>query len=130
MHDRALALIAAKPGRWRESLRALLIAAPEVDAVREVSEPISEHEAEEDPSPALVVLDASLDGIRVPEELQEIKELWPHSRCIVLVDNSKQQQQAQYNGADAVLMRGFSAGELFTAVDRLLVENFGAGSQV
>ena len=122
MKGHTLTLIVAAPGRFRDSLRALLIALPQIGCVRQANDTPSALEAVTEHRPSLAFLDGSLSGDQAWAVLRQIKTEWPQTRCIALADNGRQQREAQAAGADAVLIKGFPAAKLFETVDRLLPE--------
>ena len=118
---RASASIVAEPGRFRDSLRALLTATPQIDAVYQADDAVSALRAIAENHAALMLLDGSLPGSEMDAVLRRIKAERPQVRCIVLADNARQQQEAKVAGADAVLLKGFPTAELFQTVERLLI---------
>jgi CheY-like chemotaxis protein len=116
----APALIVATPGRFRDSLRALLVAAPHIEAVDQADDAPSALKVVAARHPALVLLDTSLPGNQVWTALRQIKAERPETRCIILADNTRWQQEGSNSGADAVLLKGFPTAELFQTVERLL----------
>ena len=116
----APALIVATPGRFRDSLRALLVAAPHIEAVDQADDAPSALKVVTARHPALVLLDTSLPGNQVWTALRQIKAERPETRCIILADNTRWQQEGSNSGADAVLLKGFPTAELFQIVERLL----------
>jgi DNA-binding NarL/FixJ family response regulator len=119
MRRHASAVIVAEPGRFRDSLRALLIATPQIDAVNQADDADSALRAIAEDHAALMFLDGSLPGDGVGAVLRGIRAEGSEVRCIVLADNARQQQEAKVAGADAVLLKGFPTAELFQAVERL-----------
>jgi len=120
MQTAVLAIIAAPPGRLRDGWRALLAATPQIGQVRAVDDAVSTLELVATVSPDLVMLDAEAFGDQAGTLLAGIKELKPQCRCIALICNFSGGQQARSAGADAILIKGFSAAKLFGTVDRLL----------
>ena len=114
------ALIVAMPGRFRDSLRALLVAAPHIEAVDQADDAPSALKVVAARRPALVLLDTSLPGNQVWIALRQIKAERPETRCIILADNTRWQQEGNNSDADAVLLKGFLTAELFQTVERLL----------
>jgi hypothetical protein len=53
------------------------------------------------------------------------KTVSPDIRCILLVDNLRQQSLAEMAGADTVLLSGFSAWEFLLTVENLLPRQTG-----
>jgi two-component system response regulator DevR len=117
---RASAVIVAEPGRFRDSLRALLTATPHIDAVNQADDAASALRTIAQDHATLILLDGSLPGDEVGAVVREIRAERPQVRCIVLADNARQQREAKVAGADAVLLKGFPTAELFQTVDRLL----------
>lgn len=120
MRRHASAVIVAKPGRFRDSLRALLTATPQIDAVNQANDEESALKAIAVDHVTLMLLDGSLPGNEVGAMLRGIRAERPQVRCIVLADNARQQREAKAAGADAVLLKGFPTADLFQTVDRLL----------
>jgi CheY-like chemotaxis protein len=117
--DDASVLIAASPGRMRDSLRLLLSCALGSMAVDLADDSPTACQIVTEQCPALVLLDTNLPG-GLPVVLSFICSNGAQSRCLVLVDNVRQQREAHRAGADAALLRGFSAAELYVVVGRLL----------
>jgi DNA-binding NarL/FixJ family response regulator len=121
MENYVLALIAAKPGRVREGLRALLATMPRVHALCLADDGPMALDIVAQKQPRIVLLDTNL-----PHEgqfwgvLEQIKDRWPQSLCLVLADNDIQRQAAYIAGADGALLKGFAAVELFVAIRKLL----------
>ena len=70
--------------------------------------------------------DTRVAGFSLPSEemwkaVKQIKAEWPQTQCIVITDTIRQQGMAQASGADGVLLKGFAAETLFTAVDEVLM---------
>ena len=120
--SKELTLLAAKPVPLRESLQALLLMVPKIDTVSQVGDAPSILRAVVEHDPALVLLDASLPGDEVSTVVKMIKANGSQSRCLVLVDNTQQQQEAELAGADVVLFKGFPAAKLFEVIKGLLPE--------
>ena len=114
------ALIVAPPGRLRDGLQTIVRAMPEIHAVDRTDDgPSALRLMTERPS-ALVFLDTDLVGNMAWTVLRQIKARWPHTRCIVLVNNGSQRQLVNLDGADAVLVKGFSTRTLNETIAELL----------
>ena len=117
-----LALIVAQAGSLQSSLLALMTTMPQVNAVilaekaRLALRMIDEHR------PALVLVDMGLLGDDARTVLKQIKTGWPLTRCIVLADDVRQQQDAQAVGTDVVLIKGFPAAKFIAAIEGLLLQ--------
>ena len=119
----ALALIAARPGRMRDSLQALLAAMPRIAAVDEVDDGSAALHRVAASRPALAVLDTNLSDGATWSVLKEIKSRWPQTQCVVLAQSASQREAAQAAGADGVLIKGFSTAELYLMIDELLANS-------
>jgi DNA-binding NarL/FixJ family response regulator len=115
-----LALIVAKPGPLRNSLQALMTTVPKIEIVAETDNPSALLRMGDAMQPDIVLLDASLSEDDVWAALRRIRSEWSQTRSIVLVEGSHQQQKAQAAGADVVLIKGYPAGGLVTAIEKLL----------
>ena len=56
----------------------------------------------------------------MPRDLAWLKANWPLTRCLVLADTALQLRLALSAGADAALLKGFTAGEFFATLKDLL----------
>jgi DNA-binding NarL/FixJ family response regulator len=115
-----LALIVAKPGPLRNSLQALMTTVPKIEIVAETDNPSALLRMGDTIQPDIVLLEASLSEDEVWAALRRIRKEWSQTRSIVLVEGSHQQQKAQDAGADVVLIKGYPAGGLITAIEELL----------
>ena len=123
MDDHVLALLAAKPGRVRDGLQALLAAMPQIETIELANDSASALRMIARHWPALVLLDTNLPANGVWTVLEQVKTRWPQVRCLILTDNNRQRHMAQAIGADAMLIKGFPAMELFGAIKQLLSKN-------
>ena len=115
-----LALIATRPGPLQNGLVALMTTMPQVNAVIVAEEAASALRMIADHLPSLVLLEMALPGEGTGTVLKQIKATWPLTRCIVLANDVRQQQEAEAAGADIVLLKGFPAAKLIAAIERLL----------
>jgi DNA-binding NarL/FixJ family response regulator len=121
VENHVLALIAAKPGRVRDGLRALLATMPRIHAICLADDGLMALDIVAQKRPRIVLLDTNLPhNSKMWGVLEQIKDRWPHSLCLVLADNDLQKQAAQVAGADGVLIKGFATSELFIAIRKLL----------
>ena len=121
MKSEASILIVAKPTRIRDGLRTLLRANPLIDDVVQADNAAAALQIVKDRPPAFILLDTSLVDDQVELIINQAKIKSAKIRCIVLADNARRQQLAWSNGADEVLLAGFSAANLFTAIEKLLI---------
>jgi DNA-binding NarL/FixJ family response regulator len=119
MENHTSVLVIAQPGRVRDGLRALLMATTQIESVNLVDDGQSALGLAPEYQPALVLLDTPTfnGGMAL---LGQIKTKWPETHCIVLADNTRQQQEAKAAGADDVMLKGFPAAQLFAAIEGLL----------
>jgi DNA-binding NarL/FixJ family response regulator len=113
-------LVAAKPGRLRESLHLLLTMIPQIAGVAQVEDTASLLQTVSDCPPDLVLIDAVLDQGGNMEALQRLKTEAPLVPCLVIVGNASQRKKARAAGADGMLLRGFTSIELAGIVRRLV----------
>ena len=120
MMQRSSALIAAKPGWLQDGLQAIVRAVPQIEGVDRADDGPSALRMIAEHPPALILLDVDLSGDGIQAVLRQIKTGWPQIQCIVLVNNSQQGQIISADGADAVLVKGFSVTALTETVAKLL----------
>ena len=116
----ASALLAARPGRMRDSLRALLAACPRIGAVDKAGDGAAALRRVAGQRPALLVLDTNLPDGAARKVLGQVRSRWPETRCLVLVESVRGREIAKAAGADRVLVRGFSTSELYVMIGELL----------
>jgi DNA-binding NarL/FixJ family response regulator len=114
------ALIIAKPGRIRDSLRALLRAIPQIGEICQVDDGSTALNIVAKYHPALALLGADLSENELQTLLNQIKKKYPQIWCIVLVETIHQQGLAETAGADTVLFAGFPAAKFFATIEKLL----------
>ncbi len=112
-------LIAARPGRVRDGLQALLAAIPQIEMIGQADDGASALKSVVEHRPALVLLDTNLPGNEVWAVLRQIKAQWPQARCLIMSDSGQQRRAAQAAGADGMLLKGFLAAELLAAIKEL-----------
>ena len=114
------ALIVAKPGRVCDGLQALLTAIPEISSIAQTDEATSALRMIAERRPDLVLLDFSLTGDEIRAMLRQIKAGSGQTKCLVLADDAEEGQIAEAAGADAILIKGFTAQKFIKTVRRLL----------
>jgi DNA-binding NarL/FixJ family response regulator len=117
-----LGLVVARPGLVRDGLQAVLSAIPGMDALEPADDGASALDRLKSHRPDLVILDSSLSEGAVCTTLRQIKGQWPDVRCIVVAASPQQGHAMKAAGADAMLVEGFSAALLSTAIKALLAE--------
>jgi DNA-binding NarL/FixJ family response regulator len=120
-------LIKAKPGHFRDSLEAVLRTLPRTELFLAGSE-CDDWEGGSQLPHTIVVADLESAGSIVPACLSAFKVSYPSIHCVILVDNNQQTKAAYLMGADLVLPRSASAGELLSAIQRMQASN-GGGSR-
>ena len=116
-----MALIIAKPGPLRDSLKVFLLTLPQIATVHLADDVSSALRAVTEYNPALVLIDANGFNETIWTALRRIKAKRPQSQSLVLVDDIHQQEDAVAAGADTVLIKGCPATKLFKTVERLLM---------
>lgn len=115
-----LALIVAKPGHLWDGVQSLLRTLPEIEIIAEIKFPSVLLRMGSEMQPDLILLDASLFGENIVKAITKISEEWPHTQCVVLVEDSKHHQAVCDAGADLVVQQGFPATKLVAAIEELL----------
>jgi len=115
-----LALIVAKPGHLWDGVQSLLRTLPEIEIIAEIKCPSVLLKMGSEMQPDLILLDASLFGENILKAITKISEEWPHTQCVVLVEDSQQHQAIYDAGADLVVPQGFPATKLVAAIEELL----------
>jgi DNA-binding NarL/FixJ family response regulator len=104
----------------RQSLRILLKLVDGMELVGQASDQRSALSMIAEHRPALVVLDTNLPGAALTPILELIRSNGGSIRSLVLVDNDRLGRDAYEDGADAVLIKGFSTARLLDVVGSLL----------
>jgi DNA-binding NarL/FixJ family response regulator len=115
-----LILIIAKPGRIRNGLQALLQIIPRLKVVGIASHSFLAMQMLAQYNPTLVLLDVDLPDNQAWVLLKQIQLKQPQTRCLLFVNSIEQQRAARIAGANAVLLKGFEAMELFATIEKLL----------
>jgi two-component system nitrate/nitrite response regulator NarL len=113
-------LIAARPGRMRDCLHALLKAVSHIQVIGCADDGASALKLVIEHEPNLVLLDTNLSEAQVYSVLEQIKATRSQTRCIVLADSIQQQRTAAAAGADAALIKGFRAAKLVEVIEELV----------
>ncbi len=111
-------MIVATPGPVGDGIEAVLTAIPHVTLVDSVGDAALALARAAALRPGLVVLDDSFPGEAGLLAVRQIKAAAPGTRGIVLVDDVRGYAAAVAGGADAVLLKGSPAAELFALVER------------
>jgi len=120
MEQRVTVLIIAKPGQVRDGLRALVDAIPGVDVVDRPCDGMLNVDLLAEYNPALIVIDCNLVDTRALDALRRLNTQNAEVCFLILVEDVEQQQLAQDNGFDHVLMKGSSAEKLARTARELL----------
>ncbi len=115
-----LALIVARPGHLREGVQSLLRTLPEIEIIAEIQCPSVLLKMGTEMQPDIILLEANLFGEDIWKVITKISGEWPHSPCIVLVEDSQHHQALYDAGADLVVPQGFPATKLVAAIEQLL----------
>lgn len=109
-------LVVAQPGLLRTSLVAVLTSAPEINVIAEADDLSLALSILEQQHPDLILVADNLND-QDWLALRQIKLQFPQTRRVVLVDDVKQKQALESPGAEAVLLKGAPASNLFTALE-------------
>lgn len=114
-------VVAAEPGRLRDGLLAILDSFL-TSGVVVVDDDLSALEAVRSEQTDLVILHADFGKDDAMEFVRDLKQERNGVPCIVVADSFGQFQPLLKAGVDKVLLKGFSAAELSTAVKELTAE--------
>jgi DNA-binding NarL/FixJ family response regulator len=103
-----------------DSLRTLLKAMPQVKIIGQVEAAPLALRMLATHRPALILFASNIPYDEVRNVLKQVKPKYPQIHCIVLADTVQQQQSAEAEGADEVLLAGFPAVTLFTTIEKLM----------
>jgi DNA-binding NarL/FixJ family response regulator len=117
---RMTVLIAARPGRMRESLTVLLRMVDDLDLIGQADDSSSAKEMISAHRPRLVLLDTNLPGEGVPTLLAHLRSDGASGSVLVLADSIQDRQFAIAAGADAALVKGYRTATLIEMVEDLL----------
>jgi DNA-binding NarL/FixJ family response regulator len=120
MRRRVSTLLIAKPGALRDSLKVLLMALPQITAVKVADNAAFALSMVEIYHPALIILDPNLSSRQGWRLLKQIKRRWPYIQCVVLVDTVQHLRFAEALGANKALLKGYPAAKLSVALERML----------
>ena len=115
-----LVLIVAKPGRIRNSLEALLQIMPRLKVAGVTCHSFSAMQMLAQYNPTLLLLDVDLSDNHAWVLLKQIQLKQLQTRCLLFVNSIEQQHAAKSAGANAALLKGFEAVELFTTIEKLV----------
>ena len=105
----------------------LLLAIPNVEltaCVKTVPSLLSQESlcaADKEGAPTLVILYAASRDDSASVQIREIKQAYPGTRCLALVDAGRQRPPALEAGADKVLLKGVPAAQLSAAIRQVLI---------
>ncbi len=122
MKNVTMALIVAQPGHLRNSLQTLLTTLPEIEIIAEMRDMSTLLRMGPSLRPDLVLIEANANNC-LTAVVQQIKQEWLNTRCVVLVDSGSQMETAVAAGADLILFKGCRAAELINQIEALLVVN-------
>ncbi len=114
-----LALVIAKPSHLWSGMQSLLRTLP-IEIIAEIKEPTILLKLSNEMQPDLIMLDASFFNERLCGTITRVKNKWPQTQCVVLVEGNQHLQEAYGAGADLVVQQGFPASKLVAAIEELL----------
>ena len=123
MKQQVTVLIIAKLGQVRDGLRALVDAIPGVNVVDRPCDGMLNVDLLAEYNPALIVIDYNLVDTRALDALRRLKAQNAEVCFLILVEDVEQQQLAQDNGFDHVLIKGSSAEKLAETAGELLTQH-------
>ena len=115
-----LVLIVASVGTLQNGLLALMTTIPQISAVLVAEDISSALRMIVDHRPKLILLDMDLPEDGAQTILRKLKSQSFDIRSVALVDSVQQGQDAESLGADAVLLKGFSAAKLISVTEEIL----------
>jgi len=118
-------LIYAKPGHFRDSLVAVLRTLPRSELFLADNE-YDDWEGGPQLLHTIVLADLESTGSLVSQSLSAFKARFPSIQYVILVDNHQETKVARLLGADLVLPRSASAGELLSAIQRMHASDGGS----
>lgn len=116
MMNRLRVLIVDDSASACRGLKALLTLWPEIEVVGEAAGGREAIELVEEQRPDVVLMDARMPDVNGPQATRRIKTQWPEVKVIVLTIHADLGVEALYAGADAFLVKGCPAEELFAAI--------------
>lgn len=116
MDDQPSVLIIARPAQLRNSLRVLVAGSA---LVKSIHLAVDFRGAAK---PALVILASDQETGDIQSVLDQMKQAWPDTPVIALVDSEAAFTGVMAAGAEAVLVKGIRAAHLLQVVESLLQE--------
>ena len=113
------AVIAVKPGRFRDGLLALLATLPQVAKVDPVDDAPSLLERIRQCRPDLILMDMHLDLREGLENIRALHTEAPLIPCLVIADSPRQLPMARQAGADGLVLWDCSLSELQGEIGRV-----------
>jgi two-component system response regulator DegU len=123
--NQARALIVTQRGSLQNGLQALVMSIPQVDIIGQVEDGSQALAIIQEHHPDLVLLDTNLPNNEEWQVLEQMKTLRPETRCIVLADDVRQQQEATTLKADVVLLKGFPPAKLAETIETIIATEKG-----
>lgn len=113
------ALLIAPPGHLRNSLQLLLTAVPQIGLIHQADDLTTALALGAKPPPVVTLLAFTAPSWQLGPTVKQIKSTWPHTQCLLLVDDESQRQQAQTTAADVVIVKGILATKLLAIIETL-----------
>ena len=117
--ERLTTMAAVVPVRLQDAYSTFLRAIPEVKLVACAATVQALLSLVVEQSPDLVLLEADSHDTQASDQVRRIKAAWPTTRCIALVEHTRQRAWVQAAGADAALLRGASPKRLLKVISKL-----------
>jgi DNA-binding NarL/FixJ family response regulator len=122
-------LVYGRPGHYLQSLVAVLKTLPKSELFLVNNLDNADWDRSSQADLILVISDPDSVSRSDFQRIEMLKNGFPELRCVALVDNPQQSRAMRVLGADVVLSRGASAGELLSTIQRLS-NNMGSASRV
>lgn len=111
-------LVVTSPGRVRDSLLMLLHSLPGIQTVFQAENAAAAQTTLARAAPRLLLLDWDLWDEKAEALWRAARAKTPRPYCVSVVGGESQQTAAWQADSDAVLIKGFSLGDLWTIVQR------------
>ena len=120
MTKRMRVLIADDQPRARQSMKALLTTAPQVDEVREAVNGREAVRLIEESQPDLVLMDVRMPEMDGLQATRHVKQHWPKIKIIVLSMYPEYGSAALAAGADAFVSKGETPAKLLHTLEEII----------
>jgi DNA-binding NarL/FixJ family response regulator len=120
MNNDLSALIVARPGHRRDSLRALLKVIPQLEIINQADDGVTALNIVNGQQPTLMLLDSTLSDDEVRLVLEQVECRPAHAFCLVLTETNERQKMARAVYADETMPADFAITDFLATTTRLL----------